>query len=73
MSNKSNLKIILKTIFTIIIVYLFLNFVVGQRHYNNVVNLFPEKIQNSISNIFFPIKYIKSLKSEINYLKSAVG
>lgn len=72
MSKKSKFKIILKTIFTIIIVYLFLNFVVGQRHYNNVVNLFPEKIQNSISNIFFPIKYIKSLKSEINYLKSEI-
>ncbi len=72
MNINSNKKTFFKTILFISLIYLFLNFVVGQRHYNNIINLFPENIKISISKIFFPIKYIKNLKSEINYLKTEI-
>ncbi len=72
MKFNSNKKIIFKSTIYIFLVYFFLNFVVGQRHYNNIINLFPENVKVSISKIFFPIKHIKSLQSEINYLKSHV-
>tara|TARA_B100000989_G_C19515632_1_gene461463 strand:- start:53 stop:1486 length:1434 start_codon:yes stop_codon:yes gene_type:complete len=72
MKISSNKKTIVKTVSIIFLIYFVLNFVVGQRHYNNIINLFPDNIKKSISKIVFPIKYIKSLQSEINYVKSVV-
>ena len=67
--KSQNLHTIKKTLIYIslivVFLYLVLNLIVGNKHYEKIISYFPDEYKQNIEKIFFPLKKITNLQNKI--------
>ena len=67
--KSQNLYTIKKTLIyvslVVVFLYLVLNLIVGNKHYEKIISYFPNEYKQNIEKVFFPLKKITNLQNKI--------